>query len=464
MNQLNIFYFSIIFCICIVLQVANLMKALDTKLIDAIPNSVHIHPIMLALQHMPQEETWVQDMIEHVTIQVKAAAADRKNALIPRDVLQALSFMATYDCDSAYVRCLTLSLLNIFDNFDSEAKEDIFLGAQIRMDVLGGLVGVGQQDEFFLSAYLKLVDVILVSTYNSIELTDIIYRFHSITYVDGTESGVYLSKICSSLLKELSRVEGDKLNIRQIAGALYGLQGLLFIPPAAGEPLGPGAVMCIHYVKTLKKMLTDDDTEINIFSCQLNANLTLQHMVLFEFACQTQLEELGLAKDVSLIVSKLKDKLNTRSHKRKLFRSISAHCTLTVEEEALLVSNEMHSTDQDIDLFRQHCFEVCFPALYVLQVRNSRRKAKHHCFDPNDNESFNMEMPTWQGSPSEPHIRHLNKLRDELLKSRYNTTTIRCTTLPGIGGGNGDNNASQRARMLEVLQDATLELVFPASK
>ena len=433
---------------------------MDKKIIKALPNSVHIHPILLALKNMPQDEVWVMKMLGNITRQVKATSMSN---LLPRDILHALSFMVVYDSESLHVRRLALSLLDKFKLFDGESKKNVFLGASFRVDVVGGLVGIGMQekDKLFTVSYLECVDVMLKATLTPTgatvrtmdNLVEILYQFQSMTFVEGTESGEHLTSICNSLHTELCRVQDDKVNIRQIAAALYGLQGLLTTPsPLGGEDLGPGAKMCVFLVEKLKKILTDDDTEINIFSCQLNAHLTLQLMVLFEFVSQNQLEALGMADNVAFIVSKLKKKMNTVGHMRKLFRDYASRCTLSESE------TDLYFFDQDINILHRHCFDVCIPAFYVVQEKSSddnmddKRTINSSSYCP-DRESYNVDVVT--PDPVSPHSRYLTELRDKYLVSKHNSTTIRCKADPS-----GDID-KQRATVLTALQDATLELIFP---
>jgi hypothetical protein len=438
------------------LQVEHLLKSLDKKLKEATPDCININPVMLALLNMPQDKSWVKEIIANATGQVEATET---SGIKPRDILSAVSFLASYNCDfiSGHVQKLTLSLLDKFNDIDAGKRENVFVSSPIRIDVVAGLVGIGMHDEAFTSAYLKFVDEILVSTLNfegstimTIDyLSDILFNFQSMAYVEGTESGHYLTKICHFLRTELSRVSDEKSNIRHTAAALYGLQGLVAVPPLAGETVGPGAAMCAHYVKKLKKMLTTDDTEINIFSCQLNANMTMQHMVLFEYACRRQLEGLGLADDVAFIVSKLKAKMDNRSNHRKLFQKFSSHFSLSTDESTLFVSNVPNGTDQDIEIFHRICYNVCFPALYVVQFRSGDRKGKSVC-DP-DRESFNVDVSTTPGPP-DPHTRYLTQLRDDYLHSRHRAVTVRCCA----------SDDSHRDIVLAALQEATLKLVTAA--
>jgi hypothetical protein len=153
-------------------------------------------------------------------------------------------------------------------------------------------------------------------------------------------------------------------------------------------------------------------------------------MVLFEFACQRQLEALGMADNVAYIVSKLKAKLDKRSNLRRLFRIIPSQCSLTQENTALLMAKVSQNTDSEIDLYHQQCFHVCFPALYVVQVKNSsdKRDKKGNSMFNSDRQSYNIDITPSSG-PMHPHPQYLNKLRDACLQSTYNTTTLRCAAI-----------------------------------
>lgn len=433
------------------MQVVNLLKALDTKLKNATPDSLAISPILHSLRHISQHEIWVKDMIVNVTQKVKAT--DVTNIRV-RDAMSALSFLSCYSCDSIHIRNLVLNLLDKFSQFPLEDRKHVFISTTNRLDIVSGLVGIGMKNEPFVTAYLRFVHETLVSTLNfdgatimsQDYLADILQNFQTMKYSENTSSGTQLSEICVFLLSELNGLEESKSDIRHSVGALFGLQGLLGIPPTAGELMGPGAALCTHFISKLKKMLVDDDTEINVFSCQLDMHLTLQRMILFEFVCRNELETLGLADDADFIISKLKAKLDTRASTRKLLRFLPTQLALTKEEKEHVLLKVQDVDTDDVDILYRECLDACFPCLHTIK--------KNGIGDNETVQGINVEFAT--RVYSDPHTTYLLQLRDMYLKSRYNLETIRCEDVSEAEGSN-------RELLITALQDAAVKLLSQAA-
>lgn len=434
-------------------QVLNLLKALNLKMKTAIPDSVEISPILLSLRNIP-DGPFVQEVFTNVTSRVRAIPPEQVRA---REVIMGLSFAGVYSCKSEHVKMVVSTLLDKYDLVNSEDKKFVYVSILTRLDVMGGLVGIGMDDDALTSAYLKFVHSVLISTLShesSIEMTmdhftDYLLNLQSMKVVEGTESEKILADFCDILYSELLKLEGSKTDARHVANALFGLQGLLVSPHASSSPSrGPGADMCTYFVKMLKKMFTDNDAEISTLSCQLGMITTVQRIALFDYVCRADLQVLGLAEDMALIMSTLRAKLDTRSRVLKHFRALPRHLSMNrIDTRAMVAGLSETLLDTGKRPFlkcvftHKECVGVFFPCLHV--VRRKHRSVGAVA-------GYNVEVLIVTG-PIDQHTVYLTKMRDEYLRNCHGIVTIRCEIT-------GDERLRQRDVVVSAMQDATLRL------
>ena len=438
------------------IKMVKLFRVLDTKLVDATPDNIDISPIMRSLRFMPQSEAWVVEMMEHIFDRVSSTD---KEHIKPREVLHALSFMSAYTCESPHIENLVLCILKKFDAVWRESSEnEIYTGVPVRLQVIGGLVGIGMEKEHVTAAYLQFVKIVLVSSLRPDETTtdhlcDIMFYFQTMVCDHESQSGKCLVDICSHLygLLTLVDVKDSRVDVKRTAAALYGLQGLLSIPSnIKNENNGPGDELCVFLVKKLRNVLSTDGNEINWHALHENTTFVLQHLILFEHLCGERLKHLGIEDDMAFIISKLDSKLNTANHQEKIFRPFCAQGMPTEAEINHFMEETSLNSAIDINVIYKHGFANCFPAPYVVQTGKYLDAMGNPKYNP-AKVSYNIDTSVHDG-PFCPVKQNLIKHRDEFLNLKYNSKTIRCAA-----------TSLQHEVVYEALQATILELVNPLS-